>query len=385
MFDPLAGGAYATVFAANNVVRVYMGYSDEVYKIMTGRVAQGGINYSPANPTMLEIPIFDYGKNYWDLRITSDVYLSQNVNTILSNVFVDKGFLSAADFALAEQTYNVQQIQFIDETLMDIAYMLMMPNNCRAYFNYDGKLVTRGANAPSTSSWDYGSEVQVSDFLYDDPSYNRVVVSGRNMEPTKSLGPEIKFFDIDVDIIKPSGGIFRINWKYDTQGNVYDECRIEKDVADTHGTAFWSNISGPYYTTQGVYWRFPGSRITRLQANFYGKLVSWYLPRAMGTAKDDALIAVYGEKTFEVDNPVVQTSARAATIAANILDRIKKYANRIQIIVVQNLMHEPGDHISFQHPKTGAAIHGQVTRVTHRVDIGGDAITILDLLKLDTT
>ncbi len=384
MFDPLTSGAYSQVLAEHNKVKVWMGYSDQVYQVFTGLIAAGSVSYQAGRPDVITVPLWDMGKTFWEQRVTSDLYQGEGVNDILTSIFVSKGGMAAGDIDLAGQTYNVAQIQFIDEVLMDIGGMLMLPNLYRLYFNYEGKLVSRGSEAPGTSSWDYsGNEVELVGYEWDDPTVNRVVVTGRNLEPAKQYGEEVMWYEVHADVLQRDSWTWvRMKWEERTEGVEYSECRVEAAPGNTRNDEWWAKVQGPYYYDWGVAWRFPSSRDDTLHAYFYGKRVSYYVPRVQGQAEDAALVAKYGAIVEEIDNPVMQDAASCATLAEAILEREKAYRYRMTIRVVQNLSHEPGDRITFQHPRSGAVIAAQVLRVTHTTMVGGECATELDLLKL---
>lgn len=203
MFDPLTSGEYAHVFDENNRVVIKMGYGDEVYNVFTGRIPSGKVFYQAGRPDVMTVPVFDMGKNLWPMRVTSDLYQTQQVNDILTDVFTGKGGVDAGDIALAAQSYPVEQIQFVDEPIMDIGANLMMPSLYRLFWDYDGKLVSKAPAPPESSSWDYSlGDVVLVSHQWDDPTVNKVIVWGRNLEPERQLGPEEQIYYVQADILR---------------------------------------------------------------------------------------------------------------------------------------------------------------------------------------
>jgi|GEM_PF-3588541 len=390
-FDPLANGTYAQVFAEHNKVEIYMGYSDEVYKVFTGRIASGSAHYEAGKADEITVPLLDMGKSFWDMKVSSELYTNEYVNTILTDIFTSKGNLTEDEITLAAGEYLVDKIQFIDETLMDIGWMLMSPNFYRLYFNYNGHLVSRPSTPSNISRWDYSlNDVRIVDYEWGDPTTNKVIVKGRNLAPERQLGESEDFLEVEADLFVKSDGTsdhhaktLLFKWEEWTDGDVYEDITIRKlEGGDSHTDEWWAKVMGPFYYENGFAFAFPGSGDDTLGAIFTGKLVSYLVPRVTGEAKDQTLIDKYGEIVTEIDNPIIQDNADAAALAQDYLDRAKSYRYQMTLEVVQNLSHEPGDRITFPHPRTGETINCQVLRVTHKTAIGGEATTILEVLKL---
>ncbi len=407
IFDPV-GGSLAAALAENNKVVIKAGLGNEVFSIFTGRLASGSVDYGPLPSSILRVTAYDMGKTLWEKRITSDVFEAAEVNDILTAILTDECGVAPDNINLAPQSYEVEQIQFVDEVAMDVGLMLMQPNDYRLYWDYDGNIVSKANAAPGTSSWDYdGRHVMRESYEWDDPAANKVVVLGRNGETTESLGEEVLFGYMLGDILRHGRTLNGIHWADVTGGQVYRECRLAKNTdpavgkGDSHSDAWWTAVFADHaepWTDEeeysetvktagdgiapGVRWLCPGSDDHYLQASVYGKPITSTTPRVNGSDEDTDLIAQYGEVLLEIDNPVIQTDEDAATVAAAVLARIKNSRYRPTITVLQNLTHEPGDRITYVSKLTRAVVAAQVERVTHRIVLGQEASTTLELIKL---
>lgn len=403
-FDPLGSGPYASALAEHTKVVIQMGDGEEVFTVFTGRFASGSIVYDPTPPSTITVGACDLGKRLWDERVTSAVFRGAEVNDILSAVLVDECGVPAGDLDLAAQSYVVDQVQFVEELGADIAWMLMLPWDYRAGYDYDGKFRSRANAAPGSSSWDYdGHQVVQQTYEWDDPAVNSVTVLGRYLSTTEDLGAAAKIGNITGDILRHERTVNGVHWS--TLGGEFIGCFLSKGAGDLHDDDWWTAVFNaaddpdpwplnPIYSDRvkepggtyapGVAWKCPGSGDSHyLDAEVWGQSTTANTPRAKATYTDASLSALYGLVPLEISDPILQTDGDCLSVATVLVNRYKENRYRPQITVAQNLTHEPGDRITFVSKETNSVVAAQVYRVTHSLAVGTDqAWTVLDLIRL---
>jgi hypothetical protein len=347
------------------------------------------MRYQRGQAETIEVTCLDMGKRFWKQQITSTLYESLQANDIITALFTVYGEMEASDISLASMDFVIDKVQFIEENLMDAGLMCVQPKAYRLFFDYAGVLCSKITVAPDASSWDYdGREVEWLEYSWQDPTVNKVLVAGRTLDPVEIQGPEVKWGWMDNWVLPltthvktfykafppPSdtfGGTYAANRAVltDSGGNSVGALWVSKEDRD----GCWiSAVSSKYQPFGFAYIGF----------DIYGKDTSLSTSVLMGSAKDDPLIAKYGEIIEEIENPLVQTTEDADFLAAATLRIALWYRYQPKLRVPCNLVHEPGDRITAFNPRTGQTHSLYIREITHRHARGTEASTELSCLLI---
>jgi hypothetical protein len=382
LFDPIGGGDLAGALAEDNRVVVRLGYGGTVETAFTGRVAWGRMRYERGEAEAIELTCFDLGKRFWRQQITSTLYQNEQANAIVADLFTSYGDMDAGDIDLAALDYAIEQVQFVEENLMDARLMCLQPKTYRLYFDHAGRLRSRPATAPETSSWDYdGRQIAWLDYEWTDPTVNKVIVAGRTLGVQENAGPEVRWArctDYATRLARsstswsvpfPSGEVYTANRVVLTDNPFGVVRRIGIYSEDRNGVVVLAKTQ-------------PIGASAYVGFDLYGKPTSVATPVVSGGAQDDALIARYGEVIEEIENPLIQTDEDADALAQDVLRVAKWYRYRPRLRVPCNLAHEPGDRISATNPRTGQTHALYVREVCHRYARGAQCATELACLLI---
>lgn len=171
------------LFRENSVVRICRWWGGNKVPVFYGLIARGATGYERGADEVLEVYAVDRSKNLLSRQVTTDVYENKQANAIIRDVFMTYGGLSSDDIDLASLDYVIPSVQFVDETVMDIARICLAPKGYRVYFDARGKLVSIPPPLPTgVPTAKYESRVRVVRSEWGDSDLpNRVIVYGKTL------------------------------------------------------------------------------------------------------------------------------------------------------------------------------------------------------------
>lgn len=180
--EPLGYKGALGLFAENKVVQISRWWGGNKEPVFYGLIAKGSAGYERNSKESLEIQAIDRSKNFMERKVTTQLYENMQANDIVRHAFTNYGGLLETDIELAALDYLIPQVQFVDETLMDVARIALAPKGYRVYFDARGKLISVPPPAGQPVK-EYRSRVRAIQSEWGDAGLpNKVVVYGRTLD-----------------------------------------------------------------------------------------------------------------------------------------------------------------------------------------------------------
>ncbi|HUW96726.1 MAG TPA: hypothetical protein VMW58_13165 [Anaerolineae bacterium] len=438
-FDPISGIYAAAVRAANATVQIEMGERlagvATYWRVMTGEIHTNSPRYGSATG-LVELEVLDRAKNPFQHIITSPLYGPEGATPTLwtaHEVIIDLferfyGFTWPGDFNL-DVLGNWDLLggaQFSQEAVAVAAAMCLQPSGYRLWFDYEGR-VTSGRLIPVglPATWaevpftlPATSIASIDGPVDTEPTSTRVrVIGGTHPEEMVSIA--------DHSVLGTTHFIFKFDGNnytiYEANGDVYyafevgerfhlhlwfqgaeevdwrDLCSevgpIRYNIGDDTA-AFWLHLPEVIHTDPASDFYHAGMKRHVVEVSLHvqsipppaeidceidvlGHRVEVIHPLVYVQEWSDALIAIWGDNSMSVENPLIQLWDQGALIAEQEMTIATLSHHPVTVTLKRlDLRIEPGDVQPIENPH-GADFKMWVRVVSHGAAVG-DARTSIE-------
>jgi hypothetical protein len=347
----------------------------EQVSVFTGTVCTAEAGYRRGEGETLTVHLLDRAGDALQREICSELYTNHPARDIITALFTAHG-VSASEIVLAPSSYRVPRIQFVAETLMDAGQLLAEAMLQHLYFDADGVLRSRPLALPGTVDWTYAdgrAVVSVRDG-WEVPTFTACLVTGRTLPGLREVSEEVLWQSATVQGYEWGA---MVNIPFMPRGAVFEDIRLE--VAGT--LAPFEQVALYSADAKGIVVKVVSPIGRTLTIHCFGKQVYYNTPYVQAVAKDDALIARFGQVRMEHANTTLGDTILALALATHQLDLARWRQHTVTARLLANPGLEPGDLLSLTHPRTGQALLLLADTVTHAARRGSeDATTVTGLV-----
>ena len=156
LFNPLnSNSLYYDYLNENNIIRIEKGNNTSYTPYFYGLIGAGDADLIRGDGIFYKITVWDKSKNFYKNKVTTGFYENQTVTAIATDIAVNYMNLSVSEYSFPTITTVIPQVQFIDETPMDILKKIFQIDNYYADFNEEGVLGAKLINYDATTDFTY--------------------------------------------------------------------------------------------------------------------------------------------------------------------------------------------------------------------------------------
>lgn len=156
LFNPTNyNSLYYDYLQENNIIRIEKGNNGDYTPYFYGFIGAGDADYIRGDGIFYRLTVWDKSKNYYKNKITSGLYQSQTVTAIAEDIAATHMNLSGGDYNFPTVSTIIPQVQFIDETPMDILRKIFQIDNYYPDFDEEGLLIARLINYDASTDFTY--------------------------------------------------------------------------------------------------------------------------------------------------------------------------------------------------------------------------------------
>lgn len=333
----------------------------EAVTVFTGEVEEATVRYRRLEGEVIDVRLLDRAGRFLRQQLTSPLYVGQQANDIVRDLFTSFGGLEPGEISLDVADYIIPQLQFVEETLYDAGMLALQAAGRRIFFDATGILRSAPLGVPATANWELsdGNTLLWVRETAGKPTATRVLVTGRLGDPVRQVGEETLWEEVTAS---DYDGAIMVEVPFRPAGALYEDIRLEvvTELAPTEQVALYRQ-SDTGITVRVV---SPGGRAIIFRC--LGRQVYYTTPYVTGTAVDAELMARFGERSAEYCNPAVATDADAQALAELLLDEARRAQFSVELCLLTHPGIEPGDLLAWPHPRTADVLQILVMSVTHR-------------------
>jgi len=156
LFNPTNyNSLYYDYLQENNIIRIEKGNNGEYTPYFYGFIGAGDSDYIRGDGIFYRLTVWDKSKNYYKNKVTTGLYLNQTVTAIAEDIASTHMNLSGGEYDFPTVSTIIPQVQFIDETPMDILRKIFQIDNYYPDFDEEGLLIATLINYDASVDFTY--------------------------------------------------------------------------------------------------------------------------------------------------------------------------------------------------------------------------------------